>query len=536
MDSCKLLIQIANQGVAFSIFFAIWAGILMRSTEASGVGARAVDSHSSAYDWALGVARFFGSISVLTYAIAIVALMAATVYILADAARAFEASRLRISVLGELTAGRPLGTSQFTTAHQVPAAYQYVPPAEAFNVFQDGAIAYGLAGLVTALGFRRRRARTTAESSFHDLLSTIPFGVACWDEHGRMIMCNGLYRARLNADPLDARPGAVYSASIRRLIQGGYLQLLREDSGSRILELHRQDGSCLVVDERPLPSGGFVTLLSDVTERRATEDLLVSIREEQRVLARRYHEEKLRAEAASRSKTAFLAHLSHDIRTPLNHIIGFAELMRHETYGPLGDEHYATYVDSIRMSGERLLSFFASILDFAELEGGRRTLNEEDVSVDDLLIEATRRFSAQAQRKGIALTLGVPTGAHLVGDRFSLERMLGNLADNAIRFTPAGGRITLAAHAASDGVVLEISDTGIGMSADRLSSLSQPFAYGDAALTRDREGAGLGLAIARTIAELNGGRLAIDSRPGLGTTVAVSLPLLQRPQAKDVAA
>ena len=74
MDSCKLLIQIANQGVAFSIFFAIWAGILMRSTEASGVGARAVDSHSSAYDWALGVARFFGSISFLTYAIALVAL------------------------------------------------------------------------------------------------------------------------------------------------------------------------------------------------------------------------------------------------------------------------------------------------------------------------------------------------------------------------------------------------------------------------------------------------------------------------------
>ena len=85
--------------------------------------------------------------------------------------------------------------------------------------------------------------------------------------------------------------------------------------------------------------------------------------------------------------------------------------------------------------------------------------------------------------------------------------------------------MTLAAYAADDGVVLEITDTGIGMSAERLSALSQPFAFGDAALTRDQEGAGLGIAIARAIAELSGGRLAIDSRPGLGTTVAVSLPL-----------
>jgi len=507
----------------------------MRSTEASGVGARAVDSHSSVFDWALGPARFFGSISLLSYAIALVALMAATLYILADAARAFETSRLKTSLLGELAAGRPLGANRFAPIGATPAAFEFVP-VEPYDLLQRGAIAYGLAGLVTVLGFRRRRMPSTTIGGFNDLLSTIPFGVACWDHDGRMIVCNQLYRARLNADPFDARPGAIYSASIRRLIQGGYLQLISEDSGSRILELHRQDGSCLIVDERPLPTGGFVTLLSDVTERRATEDLLVSIREEQRVLARRYHEEKLKAEAASRSKTNFLAHLSHDIRTPLNHIIGFAELMRHETYGPLGDEHYSTYVDSIRMSGERLLSFFASILDYAELEGGRRPLVDEELAVDDLLVDAARRFSAHAQRKGIALTIGAPTGAHLVGDRFSLERMLGNLVDNAIRFTPGGGRVTLAAHAASDGVVLEISDTGIGMTPERLSSLSQPFAYGDAALTRDREGAGLGLAIARTIAELNGGRLAIDSRPGLGTTVAVSLPLLQQRRSADVAA
>lgn len=253
-------------------------------------------------------------------------------------------------------------------------------------------------------------------------------------------------------------------------------------------------------------------------------EMLSSIREEQRDLARRYHEEKLRAEAASRSKTSFLAHLSHDIRTPLTHIIGFAELMRHQTFGPLGDARYIAYVDSIRSSGERLLSFFASILDLAELEGGRRALESAPIGVDVLLACVTQRFSAEAQRANLTLALGAPCGAAIVGDRFAFERMLGNLVENAIRFTPAGGRVTLASYAADDGVVFEVSDTGIGMPPERLAALSQPFAFGEATLTKDREGAGLGLAIARAIAELSGGHLAIDSRQGLGTTVAISLP------------
>jgi two-component system cell cycle sensor histidine kinase PleC len=321
------------------------------------------------------------------------------------------------------------------------------------------------------------------------------------------------------------RPGAHYKASVLRLVEGGHMRLVNEDESNRLLELHRADGTCLLIDERPLSGGGFVTLLTDITDRRRADTELTSIREEQRVLARRYHEEKIKAEAASRSKTSFLAHLSHDIRTPLNHIIGFADLMRHQAYGPLGDERYETYVESIKSSGDRLLSFFASILDLAELESGQRVMNQTELGVDDLLEGVTRRFSAQAKRAGLSLSLGAPCGALLYGDRFSLERMLGNLVENAVRFTPAGGRIKVAAFSGADGVVLEVTDTGIGMSPEKVSALSQPFAFSDASLTRDREGAGLGLAIARTIVELSGGNLVVDSRPGLGTTVAVSLPL-----------
>ena len=395
------------------------------------------------------------------------------------------------------------------------------------GIWQRGLAAFGVALL--AIGFTLRpREKTDSEEAapdFQSVVDAVPFGLACWTGSGHLLACNEQYRARLHLADTTLPPGSSYHGAVKQLAQGGYIRMVNEDDNNRLLELHRDDGSCLLIDERPMAAGGFLTLLTDVTERKKTDLLLASIREEQRHLARRYHEEKLRAEAASRSKTNFLAHLSHDIRTPLNHIIGFAELMQHQTYGSLGDQRYLTYVESIKASGERLLLSFATILELAELEGGQKVLREDPVDIDQLLGMTADRFRGQATRAGLGFVVGSRCEAILMADRLCLQRMLGNILENAIRFTPAGGRITLAAFAASDGVVLEVSDTGLGMSEERLQSLSQPFALGDAAFTREHGGAGLGIAIARAIAELSGGRLAIDSSPAMGTTVAISLPL-----------
>jgi two-component system cell cycle sensor histidine kinase PleC len=377
----------------------------------------------------------------------------------------------------------------------------------------------------------RATGRDTA-SGYAALIDTLPFGVACWGADARLLASNDRFAERLGVAPDALAAGAAYHEVVKSLAQGGYMQSVREDFENRLLELHREDGSTLLIEERPLAGSGFVTLLMDVTESRRTNQLLTTVREEQRLLARRYHEEKLRAEAASRSKTSFLAHLSHDIRTPLNHIIGFADMMRQQPYGALGDPRYLGYVEAVKTSGERLLGFFGSILELAELEGGRRELRSDRFTADELLVGVFRRFAGQAQHAGVIFGLGGPCTAMLTADRFALERMVSNLVENAVRFTPRGGKVTLAAYAGSDGVVLEITDTGIGMTAERLATLSQPFVFGDAALTRDREGAGLGIAIARAIAELSGGHLAIDSRQGLGTTVAVSLPVLAEEAAK----
>lgn len=252
---------------------------------------------------------------------------------------------------------------------------------------------------------------------------------------------------------------------------------------------------------------------------------IATLKSKNKELRRSFRTEQLKANAANRSKTAFLAHLSHDIRTPLNHIIGFADMVGHQAFGPIGDPRYLTYVRDIKRSGEGLLTSVAGVLELAELESGKRELNHEEILVDDLLSALKTRFHGRAARCDVILEVDCFCASIVSGDRMGYERMLENLLDNAFKFTQPGGRIKLAAWVAEDGVVIEITDTGIGIEKSRLQKLLEPMSHGDAHLPKNQAGIGLGLVIARSIAELSGGELAIDSTPCIGTTVAVSLPL-----------
>ncbi|HEY9010024.1 MAG TPA: histidine kinase dimerization/phospho-acceptor domain-containing protein, partial [Devosia sp.] len=396
----------------------------MRSAEPSDVGERGFFAPQRSGAEARDSGRSASPAPTLTLAITLCAVLAAILSIGVDFARTVDEHGARRALVAELAPGDGI-------AAEIVALEADLAP-----VWQRGIGAFALAALIAGLAWRRGRTPETSRLDFQDLLATIPFGVACWSNDGHLITCNEQYRTRLGIKDRQLPAGALYPTTVRQLALGGYMQVLRENDSNRLLELHRDDGSCLLIDERPLGDGAFVTLISDVTETRRTDQLLATIREEQRLLARRYHEEKLRAEAANRAKTAFLAHLSHDIRTPLNHIIGFAELMRQQTYGALGDARYLNYVEAVKGSGERLLSYFASILELAELEAGRRPLRLERVNADELLLAAARRFSSQASQAGLTLGVGSRCDATIVGDRFSLERMMGNLVENAVRFTP----------------------------------------------------------------------------------------------------
>lgn len=232
-----------------------------------------------------------------------------------------------------------------------------------------------------------------------------------------------------------------------------------------------------------------------------------------------------RAEEANATKNAFLAMMSHELKTPLNAILGFSDMVRQEMLGPIGIPAYRGYMDDIYNSGVRLLAIINDVLDVARLEGAAITLNLKRSCPHDLAETALRRarhLTGKTQEVIIAIDDSVPA---LNVDHNRLAQVLANLLSNALKFTPEGGEVKLQALLTAEGAVhFVVSDTGIGMSDDTIALVLQPFRQADASLARRFEGAGLGLPIAHALTELHGGRLAIASAVDRGTSVTVELP------------
>ena len=249
---------------------------------------------------------------------------------------------------------------------------------------------------------------------------------------------------------------------------------------------------------------------------------------------RRSTEVKLRrakedAERADRAKSAFLANMSHELRTPLNAIIGFSEVIRRETFGPIDNPRYLAYLKDIYDSGCHLLRIINDILDLSKIEAGKATLDrEEEVDLVRCIEAAVRLVQAQAEAEGIALTLDLAVELPVVrGSGRMLQQVFINLLTNAVKFTMAGGKVSVDAATRSGDVAVSIRDTGIGMSEEDLALALTAFGQVDNPMARRYDGTGLGLPLAKAIIELHRGRLEIDSDPGGGTTIEVILPMSQ---------
>jgi PAS domain S-box-containing protein len=250
----------------------------------------------------------------------------------------------------------------------------------------------------------------------------------------------------------------------------------------------------------------------DITALKRAEEELVAARRE--------------AEDANRAKSHLLANVSHELRTPLNAIIGFSEIMESELLGPIGEPRYRAYAKDIRDSGLHLLAVINDLLDLSKIEAGRLELTDEIVDVGELF-EVARRFLGQRpESAGLDLAIDRPAAAMaLRGDQRALRQILLNLLSNAVKFTPPGGRVTLQATVGEDGGIgFRIADNGIGIAEPDIAKALEPFGLIESPLARKYPGTGLGLPITRALVELHGGRLAIESRLGRGTTVTVSLP------------
>ena len=245
---------------------------------------------------------------------------------------------------------------------------------------------------------------------------------------------------------------------------------------------------------------------------------------------RRYQDELIEsrndADAANRAKSEFLANMSHELRTPLNAIIGFSEFMASGALGPAGSLKYLEYARDINTSGRHLLDMISEVLDMSKIEAGQYELVPEDVDLSETAEFCVRLVAGRAEAGQITLANQVePDLPKVRTDARALRQILLNLLSNAVKFTPAGGRVTVSAAANTPrDIVLIVSDTGVGMSAEDLRHVGEPFRQVGRSLTRQQEGTGLGLAITKRLVEMLGGKLQIESTPGRGTAVMVRLP------------
>jgi len=364
-------------------------------------------------------------------------------------------------------------------------------------------------------------ARQQSETHLTQILDAVVDGIVAADENGIIQTFNpaaetifGYRASEVVGKSLDmlmpvheALNHGSHMSAYDRLGRSSIIGYSREVTGQR------WDGSQfpmdLAVSELKINGRRLYTgVVRDITKRKQAEQTLVDA--------------KNKAERASRVKSEFMANMSHELRTPLNAIIGFSQVASAEMYGPSGHPKYKEYAHDIHVSASHLLDLINDILDMARIEADKFELRDEDID----LAEVAKTPIHLVRSDHVQVSNNVPCDLALLrADKRRVKQILLNLLSNATKFTPPGGTVNLNAFVDANGaIVVQVSDTGIGMDPDEAERALKPFEQIDSGLNRKYEGTGLGLPLVERMMHLNGGSMRIDSEKGQGTVVSIFFP------------
>lgn len=367
------------------------------------------------------------------------------------------------------------------------------------------------------------REATETQRRFLSAIEARSEGISFWDRDDRLRLYNSAYLTLAPGAESTLREGVRFEDYIRASVNSGVIPdaIGREEQWvANRLEMRKRAPTShemmrgdrwLKVSELRTADGWLLQTTLDISESKEREAAM------RRAVAE--------AEIANRAKMEFLAVMSHELRTPLNAIIGFSDVIRNRVLGDAMDT-YMRYAEHINESGTHLLALINDLLDVSRIEAGRLELEETGFSMTELMGECARMLRVRADDKDVDMTVdaeGAATGLH--ADRRAVKQIIVNLVSNAIKFTPAGGKVRM--HCTVDDrrrIQLVISDTGIGIPADRHDVVFRPFEQLENAHSRRHDGTGLGLYITRNLAEAHKGAIHLESEVGEGTAVTVTFP------------
>jgi PAS domain S-box-containing protein len=387
------------------------------------------------------------------------------------------------------------------------------------------------------------RQESSLESRYRKLLHAVPDAILEVDPEGRITILNeaaermfGYTRAEflgLNVETLV--PAAMRSGHAKHRSSYAEHPNTRPMGTGLELQGQRKDGSLFPVEISLSPNwieGSLHVIASvrDITGRKTVENRLRSLRE-QYTAELTIKNEQLEArnqevERANRLKTEFLASMSHELRTPLHTIIGFSELLGEQLEGPLTDKQQR-FVGHILQDARHLLELINEVLDISKIESGRLELKRETFDFGQCVEEVMAGIRHQAANRNITLENQNNFHESLYADRLRLKEILYNLLNNAVKFTPEGGRVWIEAGREGDTLHISVCDTGIGIPEKEQPSIFEKFYQVGDISGGVREGTGLGLPITKHLVELHGGAISVASQPGKGSSFRLVLPLLQ---------
>jgi len=369
-----------------------------------------------------------------------------------------------------------------------------------------------------------------------ELFDQIPQPIAYFDANNRLGACNLSFR--------DAFPVVIESEFLKRasvapasnpapagsqsnISYGALTRLARPEqaqTGNLPAHLSTAHGS-FQPHMHKFPDGGTLLVLRDVSDQqRKEEDYQRQIAALKAELAQAQHARQTAVDTA-RIRTDFLTATSHELRTPLNAILGFSEILTGEMFGPMQNERYLEYAKIIHQSGGHVLSLINDLLDLSKLDAGKLELCVEPVQILKVIIDCVRCVEPQATHAQVGISVQVYDGVdQLSVDNKRLHQMLLNLLSNALKFTPSGGEITIEVFRRGPDIAISVSDTGIGIRAEDIPKVLEPFGQVHSMQSQKHKGTGLGLPLTKELAELHGGSLTMESSVDVGTTVTITLP------------